>query len=476
MTDVTAATCTATRTWRRHDPGRRVLPPLEQPAQALRNEDRQPRRPRPARRRPARNGAAPTAARARPGRRRTRAGPATGSPSRRPAARPCPLRRQSCLRAPPRRSPREDRQLREAPKAGGARRRRDKPRARRARRRACRVRRARPTRPRCPASDSDRLPSLAAPSSVSSSDPGPAVARVRRAPDDPGSLEERHDLRRRLLGDAEVAGQLDGRDVVAAEQVAGREAVHDRHRRRPRPRAAPLGADRRAPWPPGPSSTTSSSSALLRAFLFGRFRVGSMAQYSQASLLSRAFPCSSPLRRSSPMSLRAPCPLLLPAPPARRRRRGWPRSSASTCSPAVIGTNFTTNFSAPNTESTRASNLLTRELQGAVGRRRAGRLPGHAVDARRRRRAAGDATSPPRSRRCRTSSSVSDPYTTPGGISKSRNRRARRTRSSTPSRRTSPNSVGTQMIKLAEQHSTPQLAGAARRSAHPAVRAAVAVG
>ncbi len=48
---------------------------------------------------------------------------------------------------------------------------------------------------------------------------------------------------------------------------------------------------------------------------------------------------------------------------------------------SVTGTNFTTNFSAPNTESTRAADLLARQLQGAVGRRRAGRDAGHAVDA-----------------------------------------------------------------------------------------------
>ena len=36
---------------------------------------------------------------------------------------------------------------------------------------------------------------------------------------------------------------------------------------------------------------------------------------------------------------------------------------------AAVGTNFTTSFSAPNTESTRASEPAAGQLQGPVGRR-----------------------------------------------------------------------------------------------------------
>ena len=124
--------------------------------------------------------------------------------------------------------------------------------------------------------------------------------------------------------------------------------------------------------------------------------------------------------------------------------------------------------SAPNTESTRASNLLTRELQGPVGRRRAGRVPGHAVDARPRGRATGAGVH----RRARAGAARHQrerSRTRRPAASRSRARSRWRTRSSTPRRRTFPNSVGAQMIKLAEQHSTPQLEGAARRPAHPAV-------
>ena len=111
----------------------------------------------------------------------------------------------------------------------------------------------------------------------------------------------------------------------------------------------------------------------------------------------------------------------------------------------------------PNTESTRAVEPADGELQGAVGRRRAGRDEGHAVDARPGGASAGEGVHRRARRRCRTSSSVSDPYTTPGAHLEVGHRSRWRTRSSTTRRRTSRTRSAQQMIKLAEQHSTPQL-------------------
>ena len=86
---------------------------------------------------------------------------------------------------------------------------------------------------------------------------------------------------------------------------------------------------------------------------------------------------------------------------------------------STIGTNFTTNFSAPNTESTQAANLLHGELQGPGRRQRAGRHAGHPLDDRPRRRGAGQGVHRRVRARSPTSSRSAIRSTTPGGISKS---------------------------------------------------------
>ena len=121
-----------------------------------------------------------------------------------------------------------------------------------------------------------------------------------------------------------------------------------------------------------------------------------------------------------------------------------------------LGTNFTTNFSAPNTESTRATNLLRANFKAQSGDSVQVVMQGHALDARPGRRSNRSRTSSPRSRRCRTSSSVSDPYATPGGISKSGTIALANAQLDAKAQDI-PDSVGQQMIKLAEKHSTPQL-------------------
>lgn len=120
-----------------------------------------------------------------------------------------------------------------------------------------------------------------------------------------------------------------------------------------------------------------------------------------------------------------------------------------------IGPNFTTNFSAPNTESTRASNLLTSQfksqsgdtvqvaLQGAPSMRD----PQVHAQFESLRAALG---------RVPHVTNVSDPYTAPGGISRSGTIALANAQLDAPAHDIS-NDVGKEMITLAEQHSTRQL-------------------
>ena len=50
-----------------------------------------------------------------------------------------------------------------------------------------------------------------------------------RPANDAGAFELGDHLRRRLLGDTEVPGELGGGDVVAIEEIPGGEPVDDRH-------------------------------------------------------------------------------------------------------------------------------------------------------------------------------------------------------------------------------------------------------
>ena len=122
---------------------------------------------------------------------------------------------------------------------------------------------------------------------------------------------------------------------------------------------------------------------------------------------------------------------------------------------SVVGTNFTTNFSAPNTESTRAANLLRANFKAESG------------DAVQVVYQGTPAMTDPAVRRQVASFnaalaavphvvSVSDPYTTPGSISKS-GTIALANAQLDDKAQDIPNSVGSQMIHLAEQHTTAQL-------------------
>ncbi len=120
-----------------------------------------------------------------------------------------------------------------------------------------------------------------------------------------------------------------------------------------------------------------------------------------------------------------------------------------------IGPNFTTNFSAPHTESTRAQNLLTTEFKAQSGDTVQVALQGtpsmrdpqvHAqVESLRAALA-----------QVRHVTNVSDPYATPNGISKSGTIALANAQLNAPVHEIS-NDVGTQMIRLAERHTTPQL-------------------
>src|SRR5262249_5590891 len=122
---------------------------------------------------------------------------------------------------------------------------------------------------------------------------------------------------------------------------------------------------------------------------------------------------------------------------------------------AMAGTNFTTNFSAPNTESTRAANLLAANFKAQSGDTVQVVMQGNpsmtdpAVKADVSSFLSEFAKLP-------HVTSVSDPYDTPGGISKSGTVALANAQLDTKSQNI-PNSVGQQMISLAEQHSNDHL-------------------
>jgi putative drug exporter of the RND superfamily len=121
----------------------------------------------------------------------------------------------------------------------------------------------------------------------------------------------------------------------------------------------------------------------------------------------------------------------------------------------VAGTNFTTNFSAPNTESTRATNLLAANFKAQSGdavqvvMRGTPAMEDPAVRQQVNAFLAELARVP-------HVVSVSDPYTSPGSISKSGTVALANAQLDERSQNV-PSSVGRQMIKLAEQSSTAQL-------------------
>jgi RND superfamily putative drug exporter len=122
---------------------------------------------------------------------------------------------------------------------------------------------------------------------------------------------------------------------------------------------------------------------------------------------------------------------------------------------SVTGTNFSTNFSAPNTESTRASNLLAANFKAQSGDAVQVVMQGSptirdpAVEQQARAFIADFERLP-------HVSSVSDPYTAPGGISKSGTVALANAQLDGKSQDV-PDSVGRQMMSLAEHRSTPQL-------------------
>ncbi|HWS46414.1 MAG TPA: MMPL family transporter, partial [Acidimicrobiia bacterium] len=120
-----------------------------------------------------------------------------------------------------------------------------------------------------------------------------------------------------------------------------------------------------------------------------------------------------------------------------------------------IGPNFTTNFSAPNTESTRASNLLAAQFRAQSGDTVQVAFKGtpsmHDPEVRAQVDAFRSAFA-----RLPHVTSVSDPYTTPGGISKSGTIALANAQLDAKAQDV-PNAVGKQMIRVAEQHTTPQL-------------------
>ena len=139
------------------------------------------------------------------------------------------------------------------------------------------------------------------------------------------------------------------------------------------------------------------------------------------------------------------------------------------------GHELQTNFSAPNTESTRASNLLAANFKAQSGDARAGRDAGLARRCATPRSSNRSRRSSPRSTQVPHVASVSDPYTTPGGISKSGTIALANAQLDAKSQDV-PDSVGRQMIKLAEATLDAAARSAARRPAHPTVGAPVAVG
>jgi RND superfamily putative drug exporter len=121
----------------------------------------------------------------------------------------------------------------------------------------------------------------------------------------------------------------------------------------------------------------------------------------------------------------------------------------------ALGTNFSTNFSAPNTESTRAANLLSANFKAQSGDvvqvvyEGTPSMHDPAVQEQVKSFNAELAKVP-------HIISVSDPYTTPGAISQSGTVAFANAQLDTKAQNI-PNSVGSDIIKLAKTHSTPQL-------------------
>jgi len=121
----------------------------------------------------------------------------------------------------------------------------------------------------------------------------------------------------------------------------------------------------------------------------------------------------------------------------------------------VIGTNFTTNFSAPNTESTRAADLLRANFKAQSGDSVQvvyEGTPSMTDPAVRQQVASFNAALAAVPHVL----AVSDPYTTPGAISKSGTIALANAQLDDKAQNI-PNSVGTEMIHLAEHHTTPNL-------------------
>ena len=122
---------------------------------------------------------------------------------------------------------------------------------------------------------------------------------------------------------------------------------------------------------------------------------------------------------------------------------------------SVVGTNFTTNFSAPNTESTRAANLLRANFKAQAGDSVQvvfeGKPSMHDPAVREQVRTFSAALG-----EVPHVTGVSDPYATPGSISKSGTVALANAQLDDKAQNIS-NSVGSQIIDLAEAHSTPQL-------------------
>jgi putative drug exporter of the RND superfamily len=122
---------------------------------------------------------------------------------------------------------------------------------------------------------------------------------------------------------------------------------------------------------------------------------------------------------------------------------------------AVLGTNFSTNFSAPNTESTRASNLLAANFKAQSGDSVQVVMQGSpsmhdpAVEQQAQEFIAALEKAP-------HVANVSNPFATPGGISKSGTIALANAQLDAKSQDV-PDSAGREMISLAEKHSTDQL-------------------
>jgi RND superfamily putative drug exporter len=120
-----------------------------------------------------------------------------------------------------------------------------------------------------------------------------------------------------------------------------------------------------------------------------------------------------------------------------------------------IGPNFTTNFSAPNTESTRASSLLLSQFRAESGDTVQVALRGTPSMQAPQIKAQFEAFRAAFERLPHVTS-VSDPFTTPGAISRSGTIALANAQLDAKAQNIS-NSVGKQMIAVAERQSTPQL-------------------